>query len=638
MLLAIREKVMGIVGWIVLGFLFVAFAFFGLNSYLQSNATNYVAKINDVEISPRQYQSAHNMVMSNLQQSLGSAFDPAKIDDTLIRQNTINKLVNDELVLQAAEAEGFSASDQMIAEKIKSVESFQKDGVFSKDRYIQVLRYQGLSPQEFEAQLKREIMANQLKSGIALTAAGTEQGLRDAYRLEGQQRRFDYMLIPASAVADKVSVTDQQIEDYYAAHPDEFMRRERVRIAYIELNAAGLKPVGEVDEDQVRTLYEEQRDKFVTPEQRHARHILVQFAGQTADDIAAARAKAEAIEKRLDAGESFESVARAESDDPATAPAGGDLGFFSKGIMTPEFEDAVFSMSVGERSQPVQTQFGFHIIELLEITPEVAKPLAEVRDQLVAQIHEQERSEQFYEQSETLSNLAFEQPDSLQGAADALGLKIIESDWIERDGGGTGIAANPDVLEAIFSDDVLVRGNNSPSVEIGEDDIIVLRILDHEPAERQPLDAVRERVAATVRGQAVRKLLEEKGAAIIAELDSGKATMDSVTAAESLKLENTLLLPRTAEQPSQELVGKAFAMPLPRPGKPVYSGLLLSGGDYALIALEEVQQGDYDALPEAARKQAWRTLNQIDGSNDLQMLLGQLKSKATIRIPKEEEL
>lgn len=634
MLLAIREKVMGVMGWILLGILFIAFAFFGLNSYLQSNATNYIAKVNDVEITPRQYQSAYTLVQSKLQQALGAAFDPNRIDESLIRDSAINRLVNEELVIQAAESEGFSASDQQVAESIRSEQSFQKDGVFSKERYTQILRYQGLSPSEFEWRLKRDIMASQLKAGIALTAGGTEQDLREAYRLEGQQRRFNHLLIPAATVADKVNVSDEDIEKYYNSHPAEFMRKERARIAYLELDAAGIKPASAADEDQIKALYEEQHEKFVIPEQRHARHILVQFAGQSADDIAAARAKAEAIEQRLKDGESFESIARSESDDTASAPAGGDLGFFGKGLMTPEFEAAVFGMAVSERSEPVQTQFGFHIIELLEIRPEVATPLDEVREQLVAQLLEKERGEQFYDQSETLSNLAFEQPDSLQGVADALGLKIAESDWIERDS-GSGIGADPAVREAIFSADVLVQGNNSPAIEIGDDHVVVLRILEHQPAAQQTLDSIREAVAEAARQDRIRTLLEEKGAGLLAELDSGTATMDSVAAAESLELESNTLLPRTAQLPSQELVRRAFDMPLPQPDKPVYAGMLLSSGDYALISLEEVQQGDYDALPEPARKQAWRALKELDGSSDLQMVLGELKSQATIHIPRE---
>ena len=185
---------------------------------------------------------------------------------------------------------------------------------------------------------------------------------------------------------------------------------------------------------------------------------------------------------------------------------------------------------------------------------------------------------------------------------------------------------------------MLVQGNNSQAIEIGDDHVVVLRILEHQPAEQQTLDSVRERVAEAARQDKTRALLEAKGAAVLAELDSGKATMDSVAAAESLKLENSILLPRNAEQPSRELVGRAFSMPLPEADKPVYAGVLLSSGDYALIALEEVQPGDYDALPEDARKQAWRSLNEIDGANDLQLVLDQLRSQASIRIPREDEL
>lgn len=637
MLLAIREKVMGILGWFILGILFIAFAFFGLNSYMQSNVTNFVAKVNDVEITPRQYQSAYSAMMSNLQQAMGAAFDPSAIDEKLIRASTIEKLVNDELILQAADAEGFSASERQIAERIKTVEGFQKDGVFSKDRYIQVLRYQGLAPHEFEWRLKRETMASQLKVGVALTAATPEQMLREAYALEGQRRRFDYLTIPVTKVADRVNVSDADVEAYYAAHKDDFVREERVRVAYVELSADGISHAGDVDEDEIRALYEEQREKFVTPEERHARHILVQSASQSAEDVAAAKAKAVAIVQRLADGESFEDIARAESDDPGSAAAGGDLGFFGKGLMTPEFESAVFTMAPGERSDPVQTPFGFHIIELLEIRPEVATPLTEVRDQLVAQILDRERGELFYDRSETLSNIAFEQPDSLQGVADALGLEIAESDWIERDS-GTGIAADPDVRDAIFSDDVLVQGNNSTAIEIGDDHLVVLRVLEHQPAEQQPLEAVRERVAEAARAERIRTLLEEKGAALLAELDGGKATLESVAAAEGLQAEKSALLTRTATQPSRELVGHVFGMPLPRDGAPVYAGTLLADGNYVLIALQEAQPGDYDALPEAARKQAWRDLNQINGSSALLLVLDRLRSQASINIPQAEEL
>ncbi|MEZ5540541.1 MAG: SurA N-terminal domain-containing protein [Pseudomonadota bacterium] len=637
MLLAIREKVMGFLGWIVLGILFIAFAFFGLHSYLQSSAVTYVAKINDVEISPRQYQNARNLVMSNLQQALGAAFDPARIDEKLIREGTINKLVSDELVMQAAADAGFDTSEQQIAGRIKGIENFQKDGAFSKDRYLQVLRYQGFSPHDFEASLRRELAANQLKSGILLTATGTERELRAAYELQAQQRRFKYLQLPAALVADQATVSEQEISDYYTAHTADFMRPERVRIAYVELNAADISPDGAVDEEQVKALYDEQRDKYVIPEQRHARHILIQAKDQSDASVAAARAKAEAIATRLAAGESFESIAKAESDDPASAPTGGDLGFFGKGLMTPEFENAVFGMQVGAVSQPVQTPFGFHIIELLEVRPEVVTPLAAVRDELVAQLQDKERGELFYDRSETLSNLAFEQPDSLQGAADALGLKIAESDWIERDN-GSGIAADPDVREAIFNPDVLEQGNNSPAIEIGDDHVVVLRILEHQPAEQMTLDSVRERVTEAARADKARRLLEEQGAALLAEVESGKSSLEATAAARSLQVESTDLLQRNAEQPARELVGLAFSMAPPHDDKAVFAGRMLASGDYVLVALQEVKPGDYDALPEAARKQARRELGQIDGSAELQLVLDRLRTQASIHIPREEEL
>ncbi len=633
MLQAIHDRVMGIVGWFILAILFIAFAFFGLNSYMKSSVENYAAKVNDVEISDAQFRRAYDQQQARIRQALGDNYKPELIDDAQLRKDTLTKLVNEELVLQEAMSDKLAASDSALTAQIASVEQFRKDGVFSRERYTDTLHYQGMTPESFEWRLRREIIANELKSGILLTASGTEQELRRAYALQAQLRRFNYLVIPESSVEKEVSLDDGKLNEFYQAHPDMFRTPERVRVRYLDLDAAKLAVDRTVDEEQIKALYAEHRDKYVTPEQRHARHILITPKSDAEADVAAARKKAEAVIKRLDKGEDFATVAKEVSDDPVSAKEGGDLGTFGKGVMVPEVEQAVFGMKVGERSsQPVRSSFGFHIIELLGIVPEKATPIEQVRKELVDELLHGERNDQFYEQQDTLANLAFEQPDSLQGAAAALGLTIQESGWFSRSG-GSGIADNPKVVAAAFSDDVLKNGNNSSPVEVGDDHVVVLRVADHQDAALPPLDEIRDKVTAAAHKDALEHLLRSKGDSLLAALNSGKSTLDSIAQDRKLELGHSILLPRTATQPSAFVVKKAFALPRSASNKPVFDGFLQPDGGYVLLSLEEVQDGNFDKLPESSRKQALRSLNDLLGLNDMQILISELRSRAEIHIP-----
>jgi len=633
MLLAIRERIMGVVGWIILGILFVAFAFFGLNSYLQSSAENYAAAVNDEEITLARHQRAYQQLRTRMADMLGDNFDPAQLNEDLIKANALQTLINEELVLQAAEADGFAASNQLVAAEINAIDAFKEDGIFSKKIYERVLGYQGIRPPQFEYNLKQDIIANQYREAIRRTAAATTAELDQAYRLEGQQRQFSYIALPLQSFSKSLEVTDQEIEDYYADHRDAFMTPEQVRLQYLELDAATLDPGIEVDEQALQDLYEEQSAKYVTPEERNARHILVAvLPDATEEATAAALEKSRGIVTRLDAGESFEALAKELSDDPGSAASGGDLGFFGRGMMTPEFENAVFALQQGQRSQPVKSAFGYHIIELLDIKPEVAMPLDDVRDELANQLLAEERNNLFYEQAETLSSLAFEQPDSLQGAADELQLELKESDWFSKRG-GTGIAENAVIVEAAFSEDVLLNGNNSEALEIAQDHIVAMRVLEHQEASPQPLEQVRADVEQLLRDKKARELAAARGKELLAGLNAGETTLDEIATAEKLTANRTELILRNATEPAAEIVTAAFSLKAPGEGETVYEGYATRSGDYAIIALEQVKQGSVSDLPEMARQQAWRGLNRLQGEAEMAAVMTVLRDQADIRIP-----
>ena len=638
MLLAIRERIMGVVGWIILGLLVITFAFFGLNSYLQTSAVNYAAVVNGEEISPRQHQRSYDLLRRQMEEQLGQAFDPGMLDDDMLRATSLQQLINQTLTLQAADAEGFAASNEQVAARISAIEAFREDGVFSKAKYEQVLGYQGLGPAQFEQNLQRDIIANQFTSGISATAAAPEQSLSQAFMLEGQQRRFKYLLLPLSTFSNNVVASDEEIATYYEEHADAFMTPERVRAHYLELDVATLDPGVEIDEQAIQALYNEQAGKYVVPEERHARHILIQLSADADEEAAAAALeKAAGVVSRLDAGEEFAALAKELSDDPGSAANGGDLGFFGRGIMAPEFENAVYELQPGETSQPVKSPFGYHIIELVEIRPEEATPLDEVRDELAEQLLNAERGDLFYEKSEALSNITFEQPDTLQGAADELGLEIRDAGWVSAHE-GTGVAAHGSVREALFSEDVLDNGNNSGAIEIGTDHIVVLRVAERQEAARQPLEAVREQIARQLKNDKARALAEAKGSGLITDLQGGNTTLTAIAETESLELQTTELITRNASEPAAAVVAAAFAVRAPDDtDQPVYDGMMSASGDYIIIALEEVKAGDFSSLPAMAQKQLWSNLNKVHGAAELAAVLSNLRAQASVSIPDQED-
>ena len=635
MLMAIRERVMGIVGWLLLGALFIAFAFFGLNSYFTSSAKTYAAEVNGVEISVPEYQRAYQQLRMRMQNLMGKAFNPAMINEEALKKKALQELIREQLLLQEAKDDGFAVSKQLVAAQINAVPAFKgEDGKFSAEKYREILRQQGMAPAEFEWRLSQELLVNQVINGVADTAGVSQQALKAIYRLQTQQRSFSYLELPLAQAAAQVKVSDSDVEQYYTAHTGDFMAPERVKIEYVELKAGDLKVPDQVSDEELHALYDEHSDRYIVPEQRQARHILISLPPDAGEDaVKKARAKAESILTRLKKGESFGKLAREFSDDPGSASKGGDLGYFSRGEMTPKFEKVAFSLKKGEYSGIIRTPFGFHIIEVTDIKPQVTKPFAAVRDELVKEYQTKERNDLFTEKSDILANKAFEEPDSLKGVADALGLEIKTSDWLTK-AGGPGIGQNKAVVNAAFQNEVLEDGNNSEPIDLGDNHQIVLRILEHEAAKKKPLESVHEKVAAAVRDMKARELMRTRGEDLLKELRSGTSLAD-IAKAQHLDVKTTGLIGRDAADPAKAIITRAFMMP-PAPDKgQSTAGLTLETGDYVLLVLDQIKDGDFSSLSAADQTKVRDEMDRIVGASDVNAYYEELKRHATIVIPEQ---
>lgn len=637
MLQTIRDRASGVIAWIIVILIVIPFALWGINDYFGGGAKLYAAKVNDTDISVQEFQQAYQQQRQRLQSMLGGKLNSGLVNETAMKHEVLQQLIENELLLQAAVGAGLRIDDQQLAAEIQSIEAFQKDGTFSREQYRAQLQRAGIAPAAFEAQERRSMLTQQFYKGIFDTAIVSRQDLDRMLRIQDQQREIGYLVLPVSAFIKDMNVSDQDIVQYYEANKGRFTNPEQVRIDYVELSAEAIANRIQPEEQDLQRLYDEQSGAFTTEEQRRASHILIQVPeGADEKTVAAAREKAEKLLQRIRAGESFENLAKEFSDDKVSAKEGGDLGFFGKGMMVPEFEQAAFTMQKGEVSGLVKSQFGFHIIKLTDIKPGGKKSFEEARPELIKQLRDKKAEEEYYALADRLTNLAYESPDSLEPAAQALGLEIKESDWITRSGGKEGIAANPQVVSTAFGEDVLTRGLNSEPIEIGPKHVVVLRVKEHKPATPRTLEEVRQDIATELRTRAAKEKVRQLGEEMRARAAEG-ANLEQLAAEHNVKVTRTTgLVGRGEKSVAPAILQTAFKLQRPADGKPSYGTVALESGDYAVIAVTAVQDGDPAKVTEERRKSLARMLTQMNGAGEFAALMNQLKSQAKIVVNEDK--
>jgi peptidyl-prolyl cis-trans isomerase D len=631
MLQFIRDRAQGWIAWAIIGLLIIPFAFWGINTYFEGGGDAVVANVDGTDVTLNEYRDLMARQRERVRSMLGASATGDLIDSLVKPKDVLEAAVEREVLVQMGQNAGFRVSDVVLAEQIRTMEGFQRDGVFSKELYQQALRARGYTPAGFENDMKRGIVLDQINSGIVTTALITKSEV-DAYiRLRDQKREIGYAIVASAPLAASMTPSEEQIKKYYDEHTAQFVQPEEVSIEYVELRAADMAAKVTVSEDELKQFYEEQKDQYGVPEERRARHILVTIDSAKDPNGEAALKTAQEIAAQIKKGESFEALAKAKSQDPGSATQGGDLGFFGRGAMDPAFEAAAFALKPGEVSEPVKSAFGYHIIRLEAINASTQKPFAEVRAEVERQLRDKKAQTMFYEQSDTLANLAYEKPDSLQPVADALGLRIQKTGMFSKRG-GAGVAANPKVSAAAFSDDVLRKGLNSEPIEAGApgvDHVVVLRVKDHKPEQPLTLETVRAEVTNQVKQRMAREKSEELGKALRKQIEAGA---DAVAAAKEARAEwkAGAIISRNDAALNREVVNHAFKLAKPSDGKPTVSGVVLGNGDFAVVSVVSVKDGDPAAVDETQRKGILQSLTNRASESEFGAMMESAKQKAKI--------
>jgi len=629
MLQTIRDRAHGWIAWVIIILISIPFALWGIQSYLGMGSEVVVAKVNGVGIKEQDLQRRVQQARLQLRERLGAAYDASQVDDRRLRQEVLNDMIRETLLLDVSDRLGFRVSDQELQAQILSEPAFQRGGKFDRTVYEQVLNLQGLSPALYEAQLRQRLVGTQMVRGVVGSELVTAAEREAFQRLSGQQRQVDWLRIPAARFVDESPIGEDEIQAYYSANTALFQIPEQVRLEYLVLNVNDLAASATASDEELRRLYDSEQARFGQPERRKVRHILLPVPAD-ADEAKAQPVleEIEAVRKRIQGGEPFEEVAKAVSKDPGSASKGGSLGEIEQGIMDPAFDQAAFSLAAGELSEPVRTRFGYHLIEVQEIIPARIKPFEEVRDSLRSEVAHQKAESLFYDLGERLANVVYESPDSLKPAAEELGLTIQQSDWIGRTG-GKGLLGNPKVTAAAFSEEVLNERRNSDLIEPEKDVLqaLVVRVVDHREASTRSLDEVRDEIVTTLRQERARKAALQAAEEGAEKLRAG--TDWSAVAGED-KPELLGLVGRRDPKLPAPVRTVAFTLPSPAEGQASVGTAVLENGDAAIVRVAKVEPGEVTKPGDKAADQERSMLGQLMGRQASEAVLDDMERRAKI--------
>ncbi len=647
MLQLIRDKAQGIVMWVIIILVILALSGFVLSSYTASNVKNYVVKVNDREITTSEFQRAYNNYAQRLQQSLGENYSRF-FNEEMMRESVMSGMIENELMAQLTNEAGFRVSAGRIYNQIQSNPAFQDEtGKFSKEKYTETLtQYFGFGPEYYESELAKGLAQEQLRNGIVNTAFALQSELIELERLNTQQRDVGFLSVNRAKVNNAITVSDAEISSYYAAHKSEYMTDEQIKVAYIELNLKDISQQIQIADDEISKYYQENIARYSLAEERKASHILIKINEQTSSD--AATQKLLDIKKSLAEGKSFAELAKEFSEDRGTALNGGSLDFITKGSTgNPPFEDAVYALKVGEVSEPVQSQFGFHLIRLDEIRAGKTKPLADVKEKIRNELQIQHAERRFYTDADTLDKLAYEHQGALEPAAEQLNLQIKESPYFSRLG-GPQIWRNQKVLAAAFSQPVLHEGINSEMIELADDHLIVFRAKDVKAAEQKTLEQVKAQIHTRLMQEKLSTAITEQTTALYEKIKAGEDPQALAAGNDAIHWNNAGYIVREAKQtdakePQAQIspdVRKAiFELAKPAKDKPVIHKMTAASGDGVVVVLRDVRDNPETPAhtPEFEAKQ--RQIMDVNAQMSERAVIDYLRanSKIDINIEKQTE-
>jgi len=622
MLLEIREKVHGVFASVILVFMCVLFGLWGIQNYLGGGKETPVVSVGDKDF----FQNDVNQAYQQYVQNLGGM----KFDEETVRRQALAKLVRDEVLLQYVQDEKLLVTDDTAKEFIKTLEYFKKDGKFDKGQYQSLLGSQGMSSDEFIGRIKKALLMEQFQRSIVDSSFIPQAEITALFKIQNQKRDLEFLTVPVKVVTEAPS--DDEIAAYYQQHQDAYQSEEQVAIDYVELDLNKLAAEVKANEEQLKAYYEEQKALFTTKERRKISHILFAFTKDpAADDKALQRAlQAQEALKTQD----FAKLAAEISDDKVTAKNGGDLGLFNVGVMEKSFEEAAANLKLGEVSAPVKSAFGYHLIKVTELIPGEIKPYDAVKAELLKSYQKAQAENTFNGLAEKLTEVSYENPDSLDAVAKLLGVAVNKTGMFSREH-GEGVAGDDKVRLAAFSEDVL-KGVNSEPIEVGADKLVVLRMQSHLPATVKELKVVKAQVIAALQREKALSQAQTTADQVKADLLAGKP-IAQLAESYHLPLKKITGLSRTGNELPPAVTMALFKSPKPQAGRPSVVVIDEPVGGKIIASIEKITDGEITEADKDKQAAIEKNIETTLGKAQLEAVINALQAKADIKIHPQKQ-
>ena len=601
----------------------ITFMTWGIESYTRMvGGRDTIATVNGLDITAREFDEELRRRHDQLREALGANYDPAQFDTPEIRRGLLDSLISQRLVASAAGRANLTVTDEALVETIHSIPAFKgPDGSFSRNTYETLLRQQNppRSPTQFESQLRYDLALTQLTRAVGESAIPSRAVAARLAGLEAQQREISEFRILAEQFLPKVKIDEARIKAHYDANPGQFQVPERVRAEYVVLSAEAMAAQETVKPEEVKSQWE----SAFGPKLREKEE-----ARKKAQAVAAAVRKDPAR---------FAELASKESQDPGSKDAGGDLGFAPRGSFVKPYEDALFRMKPGQISDVVESEFGFHVIQLTGIqkkdgkeerrsshiliqAPADAKPFEAMRDQVEADLKKSRAARRFTEAADAFQNMVYEQSDSLKPVAERFQLKIETSGWMTRTPGKeAAVLDHPKLRAALFSSDALQNKRNTDAIEVAAGTVVAARVLEHQPATQRRYEDVKDQIASMLQRQEAAELARKDGAAKLEQLRSGANAGVKWTPPKLVSRRDPQNLPPELLRP----IMSADVSKLP-----AFIGLPVADAGYMLVRVSKVIEAD----PKAVGADAVQRAASLTGSAQYQAYIDSLRRQADIEI------
>ncbi|MCH2263199.1 MAG: SurA N-terminal domain-containing protein [Candidatus Thioglobus autotrophicus] len=608
MLEAIRKKSKGWVAYLIVGLIAVPFALFGVQQYFSGSSNSVIAIVDGEDITVNNYYQEFNTQQRNLQQQLGSSYS-TEIDNAL-RQTLIDTLINEKLLENFTNSMKLVTLDEEVRSLIQSNPVFQVDGIFSEDRYIQILRLNNFTPLGYELEQSKSMSLDQIKRNLNNSAFLSTVQIEQLNDLSSQQREVSFVVLNTEKYQDQIVVNQEQISEYFDNNKSKFIEGRKVQVDFVELSLDNIEQQIDPDNETLQKLYIENEDLYTNPEQRRAQHILLEKVSN-----------ASSILKEIKQGGDFSELARIHSKDITTSEIGGDLGLFERELMVPEFDKAVFDMNVGDISDVVKSDYGYHIIKLNEIQPATLQSFEEVEEQLLALHKKNVNQKALYDLQEELGNLAYE--ESIDVVSNQLDLELQTSDFFSE----LSTEYDEVFVSTAFSDVVFEDGENSDVIELSKDRFVVMSLANQQPERQKVLDEVEDQIVDILRNLGAKQLIDDLAQTISSSLTSGNTNqVNSLMSENNLEWNEVGWITRGSQLPFN-VTSEVYKLSKPNSGEHTYHSQSVDASTTLVIDLKAVK------LSEENKNSEIVDLYLTEENNELFLsLVNKLRNSAEIKV------